>query len=106
MGFEQFLEMRFHGHEFCFQSGESTERPGPSISADEGHTCNLLSRFLWSDIWDGDDLYIADNSNANTSNYSNLGVTDRNETGVNGTEVLAGQRNFTVKEIEVFSLGL
>jgi hypothetical protein len=54
---------------------------------------------------DGHDIYIANTSNANTSSYSNLGSAYENETGVSGTEVLAGQRYFTVKEIDVFSLG-
>jgi hypothetical protein len=52
----------------------------------------------------GHDVYIADNSNANTSSYSSLGSEYLNDTGLNGQEVLAGQYYFTVEEIEVFSL--
>jgi hypothetical protein len=50
------------------------------------------------------DIYVADSSNANTNSYSNLGVRYVNDTGINGTQVFTGERNFTVKEIEVFTI--
>jgi hypothetical protein len=52
----------------------------------------------------GWDIHVADNSNSNTNSYSNLGSGYVNDTGVNGREVFTGECNFTVKEIEVFTI--
>jgi hypothetical protein len=50
------------------------------------------------------DIHVADNSNTNTSSYSNLGHGYENDTGVNGRQIFTGEYNFTVKEIEVFTI--
>jgi hypothetical protein len=54
----------------------------------------------------GHAIYISDNSNANTNSYNDLTSSYENDTKVSGEEVFAGQRNFTVKEIEVFSVNV
>jgi hypothetical protein len=40
----------------------------------------------------------------NTNNYTNLGVGYVNDTGIDGKKVMTGEYNFTVKEIEVFTI--
>jgi hypothetical protein len=54
----------------------------------------------------GNDIYVADNCNANTSSYTNLGSGYVNDTGITGTAVFTGEQCFTVKEIEVFAIAL
>jgi hypothetical protein len=54
----------------------------------------------------GIDLCVADNCDANITSYSRLGHSYRNDTGLRGEEVLAGNSKFQVKEIEVFSVAL
>jgi hypothetical protein len=49
---------------------------------------------------------VADNCNTNTSNYTNLGTAYVNDTGIDGKAVFTGEYNFTVKEIEVFTITL
>jgi hypothetical protein len=51
------------------------------------------------------DIYVANVCNENTNSYANLGHTYRNDTGLNGTEVFAGEHNFKVMDIEIFSIG-
>jgi hypothetical protein len=50
----------------------------------------------------GNDIYVADGCNANSSSFTNLGTTFTNDTGIDGTLVFTGESPFTVKEIEVF----
>jgi hypothetical protein len=50
------------------------------------------------------DIYVSDNCNINASNYTNLGWTFANDTGIPGDQVFTGERNFTVKEIEIFAI--
>jgi hypothetical protein len=52
----------------------------------------------------GHDILIYDNCNANTNSYTNFGSGYVNDTGIGGGQVLAGEYNFTVKEIEVFTI--
>jgi hypothetical protein len=52
----------------------------------------------------GHDFRIYDQSNANSSSYSNFDYSYENRTGYEKTTVLAGAYNFTVKELEVFSV--
>jgi hypothetical protein len=54
----------------------------------------------------GHDIHIADNCQENMSSYTNLGKWYGNYTDRNGTQVLAGEKNFKVKEIEVFAVTL
>jgi hypothetical protein len=54
----------------------------------------------------GHDIYIADNCNTTSSNYTNCGHSYTNDTGIDNHQVLAGEYNFTVKEVEVFSIGV
>jgi hypothetical protein len=54
----------------------------------------------------GSDIYVADGCNQNKRSFTNLGHTYRNDTGLQNTEVLNGERNFQVQEIEVFSITL
>jgi hypothetical protein len=49
------------------------------------------------------DIYAADSSNTNTS-WSGLESHYVNDTGINGQQVFTGEYNFTVKEIEVFTI--
>jgi hypothetical protein len=50
------------------------------------------------------DIDVLDSSNANTTSNSNLGSYYVNDTGINGQQVFTGEYNFTVKEIEVFTI--
>jgi hypothetical protein len=52
----------------------------------------------------GSDIYVADGCNNNTSSYTNLGHSYTNDTGIAQTQFFTGERNFTVKEIEVFQV--
>jgi hypothetical protein len=54
----------------------------------------------------GHDIHIADNCQENKSGCTNLGNYYRNDTGQNGTQVLAGENTFQVKEIVVFAITL
>jgi hypothetical protein len=54
----------------------------------------------------GLDIYVADSCNTNASGYTNLGYGYVNDTGISGTTVFTGERTFTVKEIEVFTITL
>jgi hypothetical protein len=54
----------------------------------------------------GNEIRVADRCNENTNSDTNLGRSYRNDTGLNGTQVFTGERNFQVKEIEVFSITL
>jgi hypothetical protein len=51
----------------------------------------------------GFDLHAADGCNGNASSYTNFGNAYANDTGLNGQQVLFGEYNFTVKELEVFA---
>jgi hypothetical protein len=50
------------------------------------------------------DIYVADNCNQNTTSSTNVGTYYRNDTRIPNNQVFAGQANFQVKEIEVFSI--
>jgi hypothetical protein len=52
------------------------------------------------------DLAVKDCCNENTNSYTNLGAAYVNDTGIDGKHVFTGNYNFTVKEIEVFSISL
>jgi hypothetical protein len=54
----------------------------------------------------GHDIYVADNCNTSTSNSTNLGSGYVNDTGIDGKIVFSGEYNFTVKEIEIFTITL
>ena len=54
----------------------------------------------------GHDIHIANNANSNTNSYTNFGKSYSVPSGVQDKEtVLAGTRNFTPDEVEVFYLG-
>jgi hypothetical protein len=50
------------------------------------------------------DLAVRDHCQNANVNYSNLGVSYANDTGIAGTQVLTGSERYTVKEIEVFQV--
>jgi hypothetical protein len=52
------------------------------------------------------DIYVCNRCNERTYNYTNLGGAYVNNTGIDGRQVFTGEYNFTVKEIEVFSISL
>jgi hypothetical protein len=49
----------------------------------------------------GNDIYVGYSSNS-----TSLGGSYVNDTGIEGNQVFTGESNFTVKEIEVFSIDL
>jgi hypothetical protein len=49
-------------------------------------------------------ISVSDNCNANTDNFTVLGITYTNDTGLNGNKVFTGSFYFQVKEIEVFEI--
>jgi hypothetical protein len=51
-------------------------------------------------------IYVESGCNGNNNSYTNLGVAYVNDTGIDGKQVFTGEYNFTVKEIEVFSISL
>jgi hypothetical protein len=50
------------------------------------------------------DMIVYDNCNTSNSNYTNLGGSYVNDTGIDGKLVFTGEQYFTVKEIEVFTI--
>ena len=50
----------------------------------------------------GHDLHIANGANANSSSYSILGHSYQCPANANSSSFLAGQKNFSVTEVEVF----
>jgi hypothetical protein len=52
----------------------------------------------------GHNIYVSDGCNANASSYTNIGSAYVKDTGIAGNQVLAGEYNFTVKEIEIFMI--
>jgi hypothetical protein len=52
----------------------------------------------------GDDLAISDHCDENRHSFTSLGRSSENPTGVEGDLVSTGDKNFTVREIEVFEL--
>jgi hypothetical protein len=50
------------------------------------------------------DILVSDNCNANTGSCNSLGFSYANNTGRDGSTVLTGSCNFTVKDIEVFEI--
>jgi hypothetical protein len=51
----------------------------------------------------GNDIQVANNCDQ-SRNWTNVGVTYINDTGIDGKQVFTGQQNFQVKEIEVFAV--
>jgi hypothetical protein len=52
----------------------------------------------------GCDICVVDCCNQNSNSYTSVGSAYTNDTGINGKQVFTGEYNFTVKEIEVFSI--
>jgi hypothetical protein len=52
------------------------------------------------------DIYVANGCNANSSSNTRLGSQYVNDTGIDRKQVFARETNFTVKEIEVFTIDL
>jgi hypothetical protein len=52
----------------------------------------------------GHDICVYDKFNTNASHYTNVGTGYVNDTGIDGKQVLTGESNFIVKEIEVFTI--
>jgi hypothetical protein len=52
------------------------------------------------------DMCVYDNCNTSTNNFTYHGGSYVNDTGIDGQLVFNGERNFTVKEIEVFTISL
>jgi hypothetical protein len=50
-------------------------------------------------------IHVVNGCNANSISYTKLGGTYPNTTGIGATQIVTGQYNFMVKEIEVFSIG-
>jgi hypothetical protein len=54
----------------------------------------------------GRDIFVVNNCDQSKNNYTNLGVGYRNDTGISGDQLFTGERNFQVKEIEVFTVSV
>jgi hypothetical protein len=52
------------------------------------------------------DMGVRDNCNTATNNWTNLGGSYVNDTGIDGRLVFTGEYHFTVKEIEIFTISL
>jgi hypothetical protein len=52
------------------------------------------------------DMVLQNNCNTSNSNWTNVGNSYENDTGIDGNLVFTGEYNFTVKEIEVFTITL
>jgi hypothetical protein len=52
----------------------------------------------------GNDIYVADHSDANVNSYTNLGRSYTNYTSRASTVVFTGAQHFRAKEIEVFEI--
>jgi hypothetical protein len=50
-------------------------------------------------------ICVCNGDNTNNSSCTNLGAGFVNDTGIDGRQVFTGERNFIVKEVEVFAIG-
>jgi hypothetical protein len=53
-----------------------------------------------------EDMGVYDNCNTSTNNFTSLGGSYVNDTGIDGNLVFTGEQSFTVKEIEIFAITL
>jgi hypothetical protein len=94
------------GKSFLFSlknSRNSEPRKFMLISGRNAICCCLSYGPSFSSNWD---IAVYDNCNTSTSNYTNLGGSYANDTGIDGKLVFTGEYHFTVKEIEVFTITL
>jgi hypothetical protein len=52
----------------------------------------------------GHDIHVVDGCNGNAKSYTNFAYSYMNDTGRDGKQVLIGESNFTVEELEVFAV--
>jgi hypothetical protein len=67
----------------------------------------ILCNSSYGPVFDGNlDMGVRDNCSTSTNNWTNLGGSYVNGTGIDGKLVFTGELYFTVKEIEVFTISL
>jgi hypothetical protein len=83
-------------------------RAGPALPPrlKRDHLLRLPVRALRQQPADADPDRALASAGGRTSNHTNLGGADANDTGIDGKQVFTGEKYFTVKEIEVFSVSL
>jgi hypothetical protein len=94
------------GKSFLFSlenSRNSAPRKFMLLSGKNAICCNSSSGPVFAG---NDDMIVQDSCNTSTSNYTNLGGSYVNDTGIDGMLVFTGEQYFTVKEIEVFTISL
>jgi hypothetical protein len=57
-------------------------------------------------FWSSHNIYGSDHCNTSISQYTTLGGSHVNDTGIDGTQVFTGECLVTVKDIEVFQFNL
>jgi hypothetical protein len=57
-------------------------------------------------FWNGHDIDVANDYDANTDSYTNLGTPSVNNTGITGEQVFTSEQYVTVQAIEVFSISV
>jgi hypothetical protein len=68
-------------------------------------SCAIYCRSSYGPIFGSNhDICVCDGCNTSTNNYTNLGGGYSNDTKLDGRQVFTGESNFTVKEIEVFTV--
>jgi hypothetical protein len=87
---------------FTLKNGRNTEPRKFSLKSDHNTRVIRCNQNDGPIFGGGHDLHISANSNETTSNYTNFGCSYQNDTGYDGQTFLAGEKNFTVKELEVF----
>jgi hypothetical protein len=71
----------------------------------EGKQYAIQCNYYWGPIFGGyDGIGVSDDCNRNTKSDSSLGTRYTNDTGLDGTIVFTGSKNFQVKEIEFFEI--
>jgi hypothetical protein len=73
------------------------------ISGKNAIYCDSLSGPCFSS---NRDIAACDNCNTTTNNWTNLGGSYVNDTGIDGRHVFTGEYNFKVKEVEVFTINI
>jgi hypothetical protein len=92
------------GKSFLF-SLKNPRNSEPKIFPISNQTCSIYCNSSYGPCFGyANDICIADNCNQNTSSSTSVGVNYKNDTGIANNQVFAGQANFQVKEIEVFSI--
>jgi hypothetical protein len=104
MGFEQLIQITWHSKKLFVQSEGSMERGSEKVR--DVKFINPISCHGSYVPTCGNDhaIYTANSCTTNASSYTNNGDAPKNESGMKGQELLAGEYTVALKEKGVFSI--